>query len=153
MGRPGGYIEGMIEIRSLADESPEALLALWQRAGLHCRPVGRDHPDRLAAEFARNRDLALGAYREGALVGAVMGTDDGRKGWINRLVVDPVHQRQGVAGRLLAAVEAALEDRGRTVIAALIEDWNEPSLALFDASQYVLHADIHYLSKRRSPDA
>jgi ribosomal protein S18 acetylase RimI-like enzyme len=82
------------------------------------------------------------------LIGVILGTDDGRKGWINRLAVSPQHRQSGVAKELIKALENALKKRGRKIICTLIEDWNEASLDLFKRVGYIKHDDIFYLSKR-----
>ncbi len=141
------------DIRSLADEEPERVLDLWERAGLPHRPRGRDAVHGLREQFARDSDLSLGAYVGRTLIGSVLATDDGRKGWINRLAVDPDYRRAGVGSRLLAEAERALAKRGKRIIAALVEDWNEESLSFFQARGYRPHDDITYLSKRDSEEA
>jgi ribosomal protein S18 acetylase RimI-like enzyme len=88
---------------------------------------------------------------DGKLLGAVVATHDSRKGWINRLAVDPEHRRRGYEGRLIAAAEEALREQGMQVIAALIETNNPASLALFQRMGYAeIDTGIHYLSKRDS---
>ncbi len=141
-----------MEIRSLADERPERVLELWTRSGLPHRPQGRDSPSNLRAEFSEAPDLHLGAYEGGQLIGTAVATDDGRKGWINRLAVIPEHRRTGVGTKLLEEAEKRLRKRGRRIIGALVEDWNEGSLAFFQARGYRLHDDVHYLSKRDSDE-
>lgn len=139
-----------VGVRSLASEDPGRVLELWRKAGLPHRPVGRDTPDSLERGFTQNSDLCLGAYVRGNLVGTVLATDDGRKGWVNRLAVDPDHRHRGIGTELLQRAEKALRDRGRRIIAALIEDWNSDSLSFFRARGYHLHRGIQYLSKRES---
>ena len=82
-----------------------------------------------------------------------------RKGWINRLAVDPDHRGRGHAGRLVAAAEEVLREQGMHVIAVLIESDNAASLALFQKAGYVdprcagSDSGIHYLTKRDSDDS
>lgn len=106
----------------------------------------------LVAEFSAAPDLHLGAYEGGQLIGTVVATDDGRKGWINRLAVLPEHRRKGVGTKLLEEAERRLRQRGRRIIGALVEDWNEGSLEFYRSRGYRLHRDIHYLSKRESEE-
>lgn len=141
-----------LEIRELTLRDYEELLALWERAGLSHRPQGRDSRAAIAEQLERASDLFLGAFNEGRLVGAVVGSEDGRKGWINRLAVDPAYRRRGIAKRLISEAEGRLRARGRRIIAALIEDWNEPSLELFQECGYVLDRSILYLSKREGAE-
>jgi len=133
----------------------DELLALWQRAGLHSlKPRGRDSRASLARQLASTIQTILGLEVDGQLVGAVVATHDSRKGWINRLAVDPDHRRRGYGARLIAAAEEVLHEQGMRVIAALVESDNPASLALFRKAGYVeIDPGIHYLTKRDSDDA
>jgi GNAT superfamily N-acetyltransferase len=135
-----------------ADEYSE-LLALWTGAGLPVRPAGRDAPDRFAGQMADHRQRVVG-LRDGAkLVAVVVLTHDGRKGWINRLAVDPAYRRHGLASRLVAEAERwFVEEQGLEIWAALIEGENRDSQALFEALDY-RHHDVVYVSKRTRPGA
>jgi ribosomal protein S18 acetylase RimI-like enzyme len=140
-------------IRRLELADYDALFTLWQRAGLtSLKPNGRDSREAFAQQLASGVQTVLGLENDRQLIGAVVATHDGRKGWINRLVVDPAHRRQGHARRLIAAAEATLKAQGMHVIACLIEGWNETSLALFQGKGYV-PGDVCYLSKRDSDKA
>ena len=142
------------EIRRLTIDDYDELLALWRRAGLDSlKPLGRDSREALARQLDSGVQAILGLAKDGDLVGAVVATHDSRKGWINRLVVDPRHRRQGYGARLIAAAEEVLRGQGIGVIAALVESHNRASLALFQKMGYV-DADrrIHYLSKRESDE-
>ncbi len=137
---------------TLGAEDYDAIRALWEEAGLHIRPFGRDSRAQFAAQMARGCQTVLGVRADGRLVGVVVATHDGRKGWINRLAVHPNYRRRGLARHLIAQAEAALRAQGMRIVAALVEDWNEASLTLFQAAGYVLHRDIFYLTKRESDD-
>ncbi len=141
-----------MKILPLIGENPERIIELWRQAGLSHRSRGRDLPHALQEEFQRNRDLALGAFVDDELVGTVLATDDGRKGWINRLAVHPNYREKGVGSLLLREAETALRKRGKRIIAVLVEDWNLDSLRFFQSKGYNLHKDIHYLSKRESDE-
>lgn len=153
MTESGAMGEGVI--RTLGLDDYDALLALWQRAGLHSlRPHGRDSREALAAQLASGVQTILGLDLDGQLVGAVVATHDSRKGWINRLTVDPEYRRRGYATRLVAAAEEVLRAQGMRVIAALVESDNPASLALFERAGYVeIDRGMHYLTKRDSADA
>ena len=139
------------EIRELRLDDYQEMIALWERAGLPYRPEGRDSRAAIAEQMERDPDLFLGAYVQEKLIGTVIGSDDGRKGWINRLAVDPDYRRQGIAQLLIADLERRLMERGRKIIAVLVEDWNDVSLKLFQKCGYILDRSILYLSKREGP--
>jgi ribosomal protein S18 acetylase RimI-like enzyme len=139
-------------IRRLALDDYDDLMALWKRAGLHSlKPRGRDSRAAIARQLASGVETILGLTVDDRLVGAVVATHDSRKGWINRLAVDPDYRRRGYGARLIAAAEDVLRDQGMRIIAALVESDNPASLALFQKVGYVeIDSGIHYLSKRES---
>lgn len=131
----------------------DAVRALWEAAGLSNRPEGRDSRDAFAQQLERDIQTVIGLEQGGRLVGVVVATHDGRKGWINRLAVDPSVRRRGAGQRLIVEAERVLKAQGMSVIAALIEGSNSASLALFRQAGYETHPDIHYVSKRDRGDA
>lgn len=142
------------EIRPLGLEDYDRLLSLWRRAGLHSlRPEGRDSREAIARQLATGVQTILGLEVDGQLVGAVIATHDSRKGWINRLAVDPDFRRRGYGLRLIQAAEEVLRAQGLQIIAALVESDNIPSLALFQKLGYrEIDPGIHYLTKRDRDD-
>lgn len=143
----------MYTIRALTRDELSALGPLWDRAGLPWRPQGRDRLANLIALWERDAGEFIGAFAGDVLVGAVVASHDRRRGWINRLAVDPAHRHRGIGRQLIAAAESTLRARGLTVIAALIEQDNAPSRALFAEMRYVHMPEVLYYSKRESPDA
>ena len=142
-----------VRIGKLGLDDYEAVVALWRRAGLVNRVGLRDGRRAFARQVRRNNGLYIGAFDGDRLVGTVLGTHDTRKGWINRLAVDPAYQRRGVGSRLLKTCERALVRKGVGIIAALIVKGNEPSTNLFRRSGYELSEDIVYVRKKLDPDA
>ena len=140
-----------ITLRHLGLDDYDAILALWQRAGLGSRPRGRDSRMALAAQLAGGA-FVLGLEDGGKLVACAVVTDDTRKGWINRLAVDPDYRRQGLAARLIEEAEQALRDKGIHVFAALIHSDNVPSQSLFHHEGYK-PLDIVVVTKRDYEDA
>lgn len=131
----------------------ERVLALWDAAGLHYKPQGRDSREAFEQQIASGSQIGLGIDGEdGALAGVVLATHDGRKGWINRLAVHPAYRRQGLALSLVRAAEDALRERGFEIFSALIEPGNEASVALFEAAGYTDWPGMRYMSKRDHDD-
>jgi ribosomal protein S18 acetylase RimI-like enzyme len=141
-----------MEIRRLTIDNYEEMTKLWSKARLPFRPSGRDSREAVAAEMKANPDFFLGAFEGDRLVGLVVVSCDLRKGWLNRLAVDPGHRHRGVAKDLIAEVEKALRKRGIRIFCALIEEYNTASKELFKRCGYVEHRDIIYFSKRESDE-
>ena len=131
----------------------DEIIELWQRAELHVRPQGRDSIEAFTAQMATGVQTPIGLRDGQRLVAVVLATHDSRKGWINRLAVDPSWRHQGLAVRLIRLCEEHFQQLGIDVWAALIEDWNEASLTLFREAGYLIHDDVIYASRRAWVDA
>ena len=92
-----------MDIKPLKLEDYDAIINVWKLAHLPFKPRGRDKKDEIKRQISASPDIFLGAYVNGQLIGVIMGSDDGRKGWINRLAVHPGYRRQGLAGSLIAS--------------------------------------------------
>jgi ribosomal protein S18 acetylase RimI-like enzyme len=130
----------------------DALVELWKQAGLEYRPNGRDSKLSIVIQMSMDPELFLGAFEDGRLIGSLIATFDGRRGWINRLATVPEERRKGVAKALIARAEKLLRQRGAMIIGAHVERENTASLRLFENSGYSPRGDIVYMSKRDRPD-
>ena len=135
------------DIEQLQIAHYELIRALWKEAGLPTRYGGRDSRASLERELAQTRNFVLGAFDGEALVAVVLGSDDGRKGWINRLAVKPSHRRRGVGRLLVERCEELFRARGLGLCCCLVEDGNDGSFALFEQAGYAVRRDIDYLRK------
>jgi ribosomal protein S18 acetylase RimI-like enzyme len=142
-----------VEIRRLTTEDYDAMVKVWERAGLPYKPKGRDSRQNIAKQTELFPEFYIGAFHGTKLVGVAIASYESRmKGWINRLAVDPEYQRHGVAEQLVRKAEESLKKRGAKIFCALIELPNDKSVGLFQKLGYALHRDILYVSKRESRD-
>ncbi len=141
-----------MEITPLTIDHYEEMIRVWKESGLSHRPKGRDSRKEIERQISEFGDLFIGAFQDDELIGVIMGTDDGRKGWINRLAVLPEHRGMGVGLELIRAVELALRKRNRKIISVLIEMPNDPSISLFRRAGYEEWKGMAYLSKRDDPE-
>src|SRR5579859_2068259 len=110
-----------IRTACLADAS--ALTALWTAAGLKFSPD--EVPAELAGVLAVNPDLVLVAEDDSGLVVAVLGTFDGRRGWVNRLATRPGSRGLGHARAILSELERRMAAKGCRKVNLLIEPDNQ----------------------------
>jgi len=137
-----------MKIRSLNIDEYKDIINLWKRAKLPFKQHGRDSRESIAKEMAANPEFFLGAFEHERLIGVAILSCDVRKGWINRLAVDPKYRSRGIARALIAGSERVLKNGGIRVFCALIEADNTPSKELFKKCGYVEGHDIIYFSKR-----
>jgi ribosomal protein S18 acetylase RimI-like enzyme len=144
--------ENDIIIRRFRIDDYEQVIELWKNAQLPFKPLGRDTNESINNEIKKDTALFFVAEYKRQIIGSVFATHDGRKGWINRLAVDPKYQRQDIGRLLVSEVEMIFEKKGINIIACLIEDWNHSSQRFFETVGYQKHEDIAYYSKRKNDD-
>ncbi|HOP05957.1 MAG TPA: GNAT family N-acetyltransferase [candidate division Zixibacteria bacterium] len=137
-------------IRQLTPDDYDDIIRVWADAGLPYRPDGRDSREHINSEMERSDTAFYGLFEDDRMVAVGVMTYDGRKGWINRVAVDPDCRGRGLAVEIVEAGERFLRGLGAQVIACLIEGQNLPSMALFGKMGYSYHEDILYFSKRDS---
>ncbi len=140
------------EIIKFSIDDYDSMIKVWKLAGLPYKPRGRDSRDSISTQMEANPGMFRCCMKDGQMVGVVIGSTDGRRGYINRLAVIPECRNKGIAKTLLDSIEEYLDSLGLGIITVLIEDESEESMELFKARGYYFHEDIHYLSKRESPD-
>lgn len=146
-------MSGQTRLRQLTLEDYDRWMLVWTEAGLHSvRPKGRDSREEFATQLAGGTHTMIGLEVDGDLVGVVLATHDGRKGWINRLAVLPQHRRKGYASLLVDEAARVLHQQGISIVAALIEPDNEASLGLFRKLGYEEAPGMHYVRKKESQD-
>ena len=141
-----------IVVRRFRPEDYDGIVSLWADAGLGARLQGRDSAEKISQQVGNGNVALLVAELNGRIVGTVLGTHDGRKGWINRLAVHPEFRRKSIAARLVAEAERWLEESGLEIIACLIDGDNTTSIELFQKLGYE-EWDGKYFSKRRGSES
>lgn len=141
-----------LKIENFSIDDYEAIVKLWIAAGLPYKPKGRDKKLEIKKELKRGNAIWLIAKDKDKIAGSILGTHDGRKGWINRVAVHPDYRKSGIAKKLVQETEKRLYKIGIKIIACLIEDWNDTSIKVFTKLGYIKHPDVFYFTKRQNPD-
>jgi len=140
-------------IREFRPADYNRVMELWAEGGLPLKPEGRDSRENIVRQIGLANVLFLVAEEGegGRVVGTVLATHDGRKGWINRVAVDAALRKRGLGARLVGEAERWLESQGLDILACLIEDDNSVSMAVFEKLGYKKHPEIIYFAKRKYP--
>lgn len=141
-----------LKIRDFEIEEYDILIELWEKTGLPYRPLGRDSKENISKQIEQPNISFLFVEVEDKIIGSIIISHDGRKGWINRVAILPEYRNLGIASLLIDDAEKRLKKIGIKIVASLIEDWNLKSLKLFDKLGYIRHPDIIYFTKRESAE-
>ena len=141
------------EIRLLTGDDHQRVIELWANAGLPYKPHGRDSREMMTAEMQLPQCAFFGLFEDDRMLAVGIANYDGRRGWINRVAVDPDYRGKNLAVVIIKACEDFLRDQGAVVICALIEEINYPSISCFQKNGYTLEDNIRYFTKRDSKEA
>jgi len=126
-------------------EDYDAVYALWAATpGIGLRPVEDSHTG-IDYYLRRNPGSCFVAEEDGAVVGTVLCGNEGRRGFLSHMAVQPEFRRRGVAKALLEACLAALRAEGIRQCALTAFSGNEEGLAFWRAMGFSIRDDIRYL--------
>ena len=139
-------------IRQLKPSEYDVLIDVWTRSSLPFKPEGRDTKENILNQLKITNNRFFVAVMANELVGAIIASHNGRKGWINRLAVLPEFREKGIAAALIKKSEEFFLSNNIKIFACLIEDWNEQSMRYFLNKDYTEHKDIIYFTKKIGPE-
>ena len=138
----------VIDVYNQDDEAD--MIGLWQECGLVV-PWNNPLSD-IARKMADSPELFFSGKINGHLVASCMAGYDGHRGWIYFLAVAKSRQRNGLAAKLVAHVEAKLIDLGCPKLELMVRDTNREVIDFYEAIGFRLDP-VRVLSKRLSDDA
>lgn len=102
---------GMISIREMTIQDYDEVLSLMRRTpGITVRDA--DSPEATKRYLERNPGLSFIAVQEGKVVGCVMCGHDGRRGYLQHLIVEPDFRNHGIGRKLWNSCLDELEKLG-----------------------------------------
>ena len=138
-----------MEIRAFVMDDYDHVVQLWRSRGIRLGPS--DTREGIEKKLARDPDLFLVAESNGAILGVVLGTWDGRQGWIYNAAVDQAVQRRGV-GRLLAEeLEKRLQEKGARQVGLLVGKDNYYAQDFFEALGFQIAENERVMTKPMQP--
>lgn len=100
-----------MQIRAILPSDHPQLLDLWCRTpGIRLR--AEDEYEPFCRYLARNPGLSLLVESDGVVVASLLVGHDGRRGYLQHLVVEPSRRGQGLASALLGEALARLAELG-----------------------------------------
>ena len=119
----------MIEYRTYRSEDFDAVRDLWVRAGLGLRPS--DTKEELEKKQRRDPELFIVAEVAGTVVGAAIGSFDGRRGFVYHLAVDPDYQKKGIGRAIMEMIGDRLRELGALRLLLLVDEDNTKAVEFY----------------------
>lgn len=124
-----------VTVRPCSAEDRDSVVTLWMACGL---VVPWNDP---AADFAlalsKDNSTVLALCLGNRIVATAMVGQDGHRGWIYYLAVDPDHRGNGLGRRMVAEAEGWLAAAGMPKVQLLVRSTNERVLAFYEHLGYV----------------
>lgn len=135
-------------MRAATPADHAALIALWRSTpGIQLRTEDEYGP--FCRYLERNPGLSLLVEAEGRPVASLLAGHDGRRGYLQHLVVAPAWRGRGVARALLAEVLARLAEQGVHKSHVFVLGAASEALAFWRArSEWLARDDIEVFSTR-----
>ena len=134
-----------IRLMTLADY--DRVYALWMASpnmGFNDLDDSREGIGRL---LRRNPNTCFVAEEGGALAGAILAGQDGRRGYIYHMAVAKPFRRRGVGSALAEKCLAALRAEGINKVALLVFKYNDAGNAFWEKQGFALREDVNYRNR------
>lgn len=134
-------VSGVPLIRPMSIEDYDVVIALMQST---LGVVVRDADSRETTQryLARNPGLSFVAEIDHAVVGCLMAGHDGRRGYLQHLVVAEAFRRRGIAATLVQRCVSALAEEGIRKCHIDILKTNDSGKAFWERRGWALRTDI-----------
>lgn len=139
----------MTRIRPFAIGDTEAVVSLWQDAGL-TRSWNNPYLD-IQRKLTVQPELFMVAVDGDEVIGSVMAGYDGHRGWLYYLAAAPHRRGEGIGRALVDAAEEALTAMGCPKVQLMVRPGNDDVLGFYDALGYE-RFDIGATGKRLTAD-
>lgn len=137
----------MTIIRPMTINDYDAVYDLWiNTPGMGLNSVD-DSREGIERYLKRNPTTSFVAESDGAIVGVIMAGHDGRRGYIYHTAVLPAYRNQGIAGRLVDSVMAALDNEGINKAALVAFKSNETGNKFWENRGFTVRDDLVYRNK------
>ncbi|MFM2308115.1 MAG: hypothetical protein RLY87_235 [Chloroflexota bacterium] len=128
-------------IRRIVESDFDEMLTLWKNAPLRISPT--DTPTGLRRHIALSGRFALALCNaEGAIIGTVLGSDDGRRGWVNHLAVRHDQQHKGYGARLVRALAERLTAAGCEKLNLLVVNNNAHVVPFYESLGFAVDDNL-----------
>lgn len=136
-----------ILIRQAKISDFDQVYSLWQKAGISILDKERELHD-FQTVLKMNPSSCFVLTADKTVIGVVLGTFNGRRGWIYHLAVDPKYQHKGYGSQLLKRVEKELKNMGAHKINLGVFHTNFKMIPFYEKNGYAVMNDATYLTKK-----
>lgn len=135
-----------IQIKQIQLSDFSEILSLWKKAGLAIQDDRQEYLE--FQNILRLNSLScLVLVKNQTIIGSILGTFNGRRGWIYHLAIDPLFQHQGWGSLLLEQAEYLLKKQGASRVCLGILHTNLKVIPFYEKCGYKIINDTLWLGK------
>lgn len=135
----------MYTIRPLTSADYDAAYTLWQK--VEGMSLGAsDTREHISRFLERNPGLSFVCETDGRVVGTILSSHDGRRGYVYHLAVDTRHRRKGIGSALLRRCVGLIAQQGVLKCTILVYRNNEEGSRFLERMGWKLRSDIDAFS-------
>lgn len=131
---PAATTTSPFDIAPIGDADVDAVIALWRDCGL-TRPWNDPAADIAFARRTPCAEIFVGGLGK-RLVASAMCGNDGHRGWLYYVAVDPGCRQAGLGRRMVEHAEEWLKSRGVPKVELMIREENAAVKAFYEAAGY-----------------
>ena len=132
------------EIRPMTIEDYDSVITLWRNTdGIVLSDTDERGP--MERFLSRNPGLSLVAYTRGELAGAILCSQDGRRGYMHHLATDVQFRRQGIGSALVQESLSRLRQAGIPKCNIFILSENREVLPFWERNGFRLVPSHHWM--------
>jgi ribosomal protein S18 acetylase RimI-like enzyme len=134
-----------MEIREFTLEDYDSAVELWKR----CDGIGlsaADDPCPMRRFLERNAGFCFVAVEEDAVIGTILCGNDGRRGYLYHLAVDPTLRRRGIGKALVERCLGALKSAGIDKSHIMVFGSNQSGLKFWQGAGWKTRPEIVLMS-------
>lgn len=140
----------LFEIREMTIGDHAEIIKIWKTSPGVCVDE-EDSKENMVAFLNRNPGLSFVAVNSGKIIGTIKCGQDGRRGYISRVVVLPEYQSRGVAKALIERTVGGLTEQGIGKCNLYVLDSNPDAISFWEHNGWkVLEYNFRTLQKKIS---
>jgi len=136
-----------IEIRLMKMEDYDEVFHLWSSTPGMCLRNYDDSVEGIAKFLKKNPTSNFVALSENSIIGVILSSNDGRRGYIYHATVHPDYRNRGVGKALLQKVYDELKKEGISKAGLLVLKDNEIGNIFWKSQKWEDRTELKYYSK------
>ena len=137
----------MINIRVMTIDDYDTVAELWKKSGENGINSTDDSREGIGRYLKRNPSTSFVAEDDGRIIGMIMAGHDGRRGFIQHMLVSAEYRGQGIGRKLAESAVNALDGEEISKVALVAYTNNEQGNAFWERMGFNLRTDICYRNK------